>query len=289
MSDAQCLVSPDGKWLAVRRGAEVSVHEGGTKEVGRARIVEGGTLLLVGGDLLDHVVSGDRTIITTLALPKLTVRSTIEIPGAAVPRAVAPGCALLTRGKEALILRVWGGMTAWAPMLGVEAPPWVVGLEDDTFLAQGPKDLEVWDGRTRRAVRRVHFKLDRPVRFAGLASDGVHLWLTDDRPQLTYVRISDGKTARIALPACPEAPFGHLKSSWVIADLDGVANAINLVTGSIGPMPCQAGTARALLPRGTGGLITEAIGDELLLWELAPTQVAAQTGPLRLSLEARSK
>jgi hypothetical protein len=292
VSDAQCLVSTDARWLAVRSGAEVTLHDCGAnvKEVGRARIVEGGTLMLIGGDLFDHVITGDRTIITTLAPPKLTVRSTIEIPGAALPRAVSPGCALLTRGAEALVLRVTGGKTAWAPILGVQTPPWVVGLEDDTFLAQGPKDLEVWDGKTRRALRRVHFQLERAAIAAGVGAAGVHLWLTDERPQLTTVRISDGKTGAIKLSAPPERPFGHLHSAWVIADLAGVPHAINLVTGAIGAMPCQAGTPRALIPRGTGATITEVVGTELLLWDVTTPQAeAAPGGPVRLTLETRKK
>lgn len=289
MVDAQCLVSTDGKWLAVRRGAEVTVHGAALELLGRTQIVEGGTLLLVGGDLVDVVVAGDRTLITTLALPKLGVRGTIELPGAATPRATAPGCALLARDRDALVLRVTGGKPAWAPVLGVVAPPWAVGLDDDTFLVQGPRDVEVWDGKTRRAVRRVHFDLPRTVSAAGVAGGGVHLWLADERPQLTFVRISDGKPGAVALPARPERAFGHLHSSWVVADLAGAAHAINLVTGALTPLACQAGTARALIPRGTGAVVTEVVGDEVMLWDLAPAVVGAspQAGPVKLSLHAR--
>lgn len=286
-SHDQCTVSGDGKWIAARSGDQLTLHLASGKEEARTTLTAGGRLLLVGDDVVDVAIAAGRTTITTLALPTLKLRSTIEIPGEAEVRAVSKDSVLLARGKDALILRVVAGTTGFAPMMGGAAPAWAAGLADDQFLAPGARGLEIWDGATRRIAQRVRFEVDRVPRHAGVATAGANLWLCDHRPQVTVVRISDGKVQRIGLTAPADAAVGHLRSSWLLVELAGAPHAINLVTGSVDALPCTPGAPRAVVPRGAAATVVEVAEAEVRLWEIGAPAPTPSSGPLRLSLEPR--
>ena len=283
--------SADGRHLAVRRGAAVTLRSLEPGAIGD-RVAEAplpaddGALAFVAGRLVDVAPAGHRTLVTALSLPKLGGAQTIEVPGSTRLVGAGPRHLLLGGGPVAHVV-LGHQQLGFAPMRVPGTIDWAVGLGEAQFLVGGSRGVEVWDAAARRPASKLHLTLPPGVRAVGLASQRANLWVTTGRAELLVIRVSDGKTTRLPLPAPPEAPYGHPESSWIVAELAGAPTAINLITGASEALPTATGQVRAIAPRGAGALLVQVGADGAIdVWELgaAPADAPPPPGGLRLDV-----
>jgi hypothetical protein len=286
-----CAVSLDGRHLAIRRGDSVAIHAIGADapELGALIAETGlpatdGTLAFLGGVVVDAAVGDGRTVMTAISFPKIK-KTSVELP-VEVRVLADTGRYLLCAGPDVgRVVQVQGEALAYAPLRIATPLHWAVGLPDDEFLIASGRGVEVWGAVDRLPRRKLKLTVPRGLLAIGLASARNNVWMVTASPEVTVIRLSDGKTVRIPLPGVPVKPVGHPASSWLVADIDGAPHAINLVTWARETLPAGPALARAITPRGSGAVLAQigATGG-LELWELASQAPAPPPGGLTLDV-----
>jgi len=287
----QCAASTDGKHLAVRRDSTASLYtlDGGLLAEASLVTLEG-TVVFVGGMLIDHAVRGDLSILTAFSLPRLKVVASIEIPFTTKLLADNERHLLIASGDNAHIVHLQPTTMTYAPMRVASVATWAVGIPDDQFLVSSNRGLEVWDTASRRPEQKSRMTLPGKLTAVGIAGQRRSLWSARaGSAELTVVRVSDGKVHLIALPAVPSSAIGHPHSSWLVVGLDGASHAVNLVTAACERLPGTRAAAAAVLPRGAGAVVA-LIDDagELAVWEIGATEPTPGSTGLQLDLGANA-
>jgi hypothetical protein len=269
--------SGDGRYLAVRRGRRIALHDlndpDATPLAGEGA-GDDGTVAFASTFLVD--LSGAE--VATLAIPKMT-RRRLTLPSEC--RLVAQsGRYLLLASAETTYVVTIGAMSSFAELRVPAVTRWAAGFDEDRFLIQSSRGLEVWGADSRRPDQRVALPLPLDPVAIGVASQFVNLWIATARNELAVVRISDGKTRRISLPGPPTRMVGHPVSSWVVAEIDGAPYAVNVTTATCEPLPSGAAVARAIAPRGMAGVVAQLDANGTLdTWEIgAPAAPAGKKG-----------
>jgi hypothetical protein len=216
--------SPDGAWVAVRRGHEISLLAGGvTPATGKVDIgTADADVILVGPPSMVVVVVRNVAPRVMLYQPpnlEVVARVDLDVPMRVVavsgPRIVlAPH-----EGKKLVFVRVAQASLS-TQTVELDGPlDFAVGLEKNQVLVSVQRKLEVWDASTGRAVLRMQLALPPPPRTVGTAQG--HVWVT--RPNTDDVivyRLSDGR------------PFRHLIGSPAVDVVSNPQSPI-LVVGTV--------------------------------------------------------
>lgn len=204
MTEARALAtSPDGQWVALRRGRELTlVHHGGEPVgvVGKIELdgddVE---LALVGPPTALAVVSrqggGTRLQLHQPPYLEAVARLDLELP-ARIAAITGPRLVMVApTGNKVTVVRAAGRALA-SQTFDVGGPvEFAVGLDKHQVLLGLAKKLEVWDAVSGRPMLRMNLQLPPPPRLVGAASG--HLWATRPGSDEAYVyRLSDGRPFR---------------------------------------------------------------------------------------------
>jgi hypothetical protein len=260
--------SPDGQWVAIRRGDAISLLAGGAApEVGTVDVGTGDVDVTFVGPpaMLVVVVRNVAPRVMLYSPPKLEVvaRHDLDVPMRIIavsgPRVVlhAPD------SKKLVIVRATATALA-AQTIELDGPlDFAVGLEKNQLLLSIQKKLEVWDAATGRPVLRVQLQLPPPPRTVGAAQG--HIWIT--RPatdDIIIYRLSDGRPFRhivgaptvdvVASPASPIIIVGTMRH---LVRVHCFAHSVTVIDA-----PWAPGTPIAQL----------AVGDDISLLGLAEGQ-----------------
>ncbi len=192
--------SPDGQWVAVRRGEVISLLAGGAGQpVGKVDVgTDDVDVAFVGSPaMLVVVVRNVAPRVMLYQVPSLEVIGRHDLP--ASMRIVALTAARIVLGapesKKLVIMRV-AASTLGAQNVDLDGPlDFAVGLDKNQLLVGVQRKLEVWDAMTGRPVLRMQLQLPPPPRTVGAAQG--HVWVT--RPSaddLIIYRLSDGRPFR---------------------------------------------------------------------------------------------
>jgi len=212
--------SPDGQWVAYRRGRDVALYAGGAAPaVGRVTLdADDADHALVGPpNMLVAVVRDDTPRVVLYQPPYLDPVARLELD---VPMRIAavtgPRVVLVSLdGKQVQIVRV-AGRALSSQLIELEGPPeFAVGLERSQILFGLLRKLEVWDAVAGRPVLRMQLQLPPGPRTVGAAHG--HLWVTRPNSDEVFVyRLSDGRPFRHAVGAPVEEVIHHPLSPVIV-------------------------------------------------------------------------
>ena len=192
-------VTPDGQFVALRRGTEVVLlAEGVGPPVGMLDLEPDSDLAAVGPpSALVAVLRGAEPRVMLYQPPYLdaAARHDLEAPMRLV--AVTGPRVILTSldAKQVLIVRAAGRGLSTAALDPSSTVEFAVGLERNQILLGLLRKLEVWDAVSGRPLLRLQLQLPPPPRSVGAAQG--HLWVT--RPgsdEVLVFRLSDGRPFR---------------------------------------------------------------------------------------------
>ncbi|MDB4958346.1 MAG: hypothetical protein JWO36_5915 [Myxococcales bacterium] len=209
MTQARALVtSPDGQWVAVRRGREVLLLAAGAPPaVGQITLDSDDVDLALVGPPGGLVVITRHAAITAITLhqpPLLEVVARLE--SETIVRLVAvsgPRLVMLSAdNKHVTILRAVGRALS-TQTIDVGGPvEFAVGLDRNQVLFGLQRKLETWDLVSGRPMLRLQLQLPPAPRTIGTAAG--HLWVTRPGSDEVFIyRLSDGR------------PFQHVVGSPV--------------------------------------------------------------------------
>ncbi len=212
--------SPDGQWVAIRRGREISLLAAGAPPaVG---------MVMLDHDDADHALVGPPTmlaIVTRDATPRVTLHQPPYLDAVArldldMPMRIAaitgPRIALISAdGKHVQIVRA-AGRALSSQTLELESPvEFAVGLERSQVLFSLLKKLEVWDAVAGRPLLRMQLQLPPAPRTVGPAQG--HIWAMRPGSEEIFVyRLSDGRPFRHLVGAPVEHVIYHPASPVVV-------------------------------------------------------------------------
>lgn len=217
--------SPDGQWVAARRGEVVSLLAGGAgAPVGKVDAGTDDVDVAFLGDMLVVVVRNVAPRVMLYQVPSLEVVGRHDL--AAPMRIVATTAARIVLGapesKKLVIVRVAQDTLA-AQTVDLDGPlDFAVGLDRDQLLVGVQRKLEVWDALAGRPVTRMQLALPPPPRTVGAAQG--HVWVT--RPasdDLLVYRLSDGRAFRHVVGGTPADIVASHASPIVVV---GTAHAL---------------------------------------------------------------
>ena len=174
--------SPDGQWVAVRRGREVSLHAAGAgPAVGQLSLDgEDVDLALVGPpSLLVVITRHDAGTTATLHQPPYleTVARTDFETRFSLAAITGPRTALVSADSKQVTLVRAAGRSLTAQALSIGGPvELAVGLDRNQVMLSILRKLEVWDAVSGRPLLRLQLQLPPPPRTVGAALG--HLWAT---------------------------------------------------------------------------------------------------------------
>ena len=200
MTAASLAAAPDGHWVAIRNGTEITLlPEGVAPPAGRVDI--GSTdadIAFVGPPAI--VIAVVRNVAPRVMLyqtPSLEViaRHDLDQP-MRIAAVTGPRVALLSNDhKRLVIVRVAASALA-AQTINLDGPAdFIVGLDKQQLLISIQRRLEIWDAASGRPSMRMQLQLPPPPRTVGAAQG--HIWVT--RPSADDVilyRLSDGRPFR---------------------------------------------------------------------------------------------
>lgn len=269
--------SPDGHWVAIRRGDAIMLLAGGAvPAVGKVDVgTDDADVAFVGPpSMLVVVVRNVAPRVMLYAPPNLEVvaRHDLDLPMRVVaitgPRVVlhAPD------SKKLVIVRVAATALA-AQTIDLDAPlDFAVGLEKNQLLLSIRGKLEVWDATTGRPVLRMQLQLPPPPRTVGAAQG--HIWVTRPSADDIYIyRLSDGRPFRhivgappvdvVASPVSPIIIVGTARPQLVRVHC--FAHSVTAIDA-----PWEPGVPIAQLAAGNGGPGGTPGGSDVSLLGLAP-------------------
>lgn len=262
--------SPDGQWLAVRRGDAITLLADGHRPVGTlAAGSDDIDVAFLGAGMLVVVVRNVAPRAMLYRVPSLEVVGRHDLPAPMRIVAVTQARLALSDGKQLVFVRIEDGSLA-AHAATLDGPLDVAAaLAQDQLLVGVARKLEIWDALTGRAVQRVQLPLPAGPRTVGAARG--HVWVT--RPgvdELVVHRLSDGRTSRHALGAL-QVSSHH--ASPVLA----VGTAAGLVR-----VHCGARAVTALdTPWAPGAPITQLVlGDDISVLGLAEGALTPWRAPI---------
>jgi hypothetical protein len=216
--------SPDGQWVAVRRGHEISLLAGGiAPATGKVDIgTDDADVLLVGPPTMCAVVVRNvapRVMLYQLPNLDVVARHDLDVP-MRVAAITGPRIALVSPDNKKLVIVRVAQNALSAQAIDLDGPlDFAVGLEKGQLLLSIQRKLEVWDAATGRPMLRMQLQLPPPPRTVGAAQG--HVWVT--RPSADDVivyRLSDGR------------PFRHTVGAPAVEVVSSPASPI-LVVGTV--------------------------------------------------------
>jgi hypothetical protein len=213
--------SPDGQWVAARRGRDVVLLAAGhAPPVGQLALDHDDVdLALVGPPVLLVAVSrhADGTTVVLHQPPYLDAVARLDLEAPYQLAAITgPRMALVSKdAKQVTIVRAAGrALSAQAVSVGgpVELS---VGLDRNQMLFAILRKLEVWDAVSGRPLLRLQLQLPPPPRTVGAAAG--HLWTTrPDSDEIFIYRLSDGRPFRHQAGAPIERVICHPASPILV-------------------------------------------------------------------------
>jgi hypothetical protein len=199
--------SPDGQWVAIRKGDEILLLAGGAgPPAGRVFIgTDDADVLFVGPPAMVVVVVRNVAPRVMLYQPpglEVVARHDLDAP-MRVAAITGPRIALASPDSKKLVIVRVAATALSAQTIDLDAPlDFAVGLDKNQLLLSMQRKLEVWDAATGRPVLRMQLQLPPPPRTVGAAQG--HLWVT--RPatdDIIIYRLSDGRPFRHIVGAPP--------------------------------------------------------------------------------------
>ena len=233
--------SPDGQWVAARRGKDVVLLAAGhAPPVGQLALEHDDVdLALVGPPVVLVAVSrhADGTTVVLHQPPYLDAVARLDLEAPYHLAAITgPRMALVSSdAKQATIVRA-AGRALSAQAISVGGPVELsVGLDRNQLLFAILRKLEVWDAVSGRPLLRLQLQLPPPPRTVGAAAG--HLWTTrPDSDEIFVYRLSDGRPFRhqagapIERVIChPASPVLVLVTSRGLLRLHCLAHALNVI------------------------------------------------------------
>jgi hypothetical protein len=192
-------VTPDGQFVALRRGTEVVLlAEGVGPPVGMLDLEPDSDLAAVGPpSALVAVLRGAEPRVMLYQPPYLDAAARHDLDAPMRLVAVTGPRVILTSldAKQVLIVRAAGRGLSTAALDPSSTVEFAVGLERNQILLGLLRKLEVWDAVSGRPLLRLQLQLPPPPRTVGAAQG--HLWVT--RPgsdEVLVFRLSDGRPFR---------------------------------------------------------------------------------------------
>ena len=213
--------SPDGQWVAARRGKDVVLLASGhAPPVGQLALEHDDVdLALVGPPVVLVAVSrhADGTTVVLHQPPYLDAVARLDLEAPYHLAAITgPRMALVSKdAKQVTIVRA-AGRALSAQAISVGGPVELsVGLDRNQLLFAILRKLEVWDAVSGRPLLRLQLQLPPPPRSVGGAAG--HLWTTrPDSDEIFVYRLSDGRPFRHQAGAPIERVICHPASPVLV-------------------------------------------------------------------------
>ena len=276
-SRSSLAASPDGQYVAVRRGEVISLLAGGlAPPVAKVDIgADDADVAFVGPPAM--LVVCVRNVAPRVMLyqpPSLDVVARHDLPATMRIVAITGSRVVLAPpegGKKLVIVRV-AATALSAQTIDLDGPlDFVVGLEKNQLLLSIQRKLEVWDANTGRPVLRMQLQLPPPPRTVGAAQG--HIWVT--RPSADDViiyRLSDGR------------PFRHVVGAPAVDVIASTTSPLVIVgtTRQLVRLHCFAQSVTIIEAPWTPGVpITQlAVGDDISLLGLPDGQLEPWRVPI---------
>lgn len=219
----QLLTSPDGQWIAHRRGRDVALVPGaGGAPVGRVQLPSDDIdLALVGPPavLVAVVREPDANRVLLYQPPYLdaVARLDLETPMRLVA-VTGPRLVLVSPDStKVTIVRAAGRALAAQPLDPGGPVETASGLDRNQVLLVLAKKLEVWDAVSSRPLLRLQLQLPPAPRSVGAAQG--HLWATRPGSDEVFVyRLSDGRPFRHYVGAAVREVVCHPASPLLVIE-----------------------------------------------------------------------
>ncbi|HEU0037352.1 MAG TPA: hypothetical protein VFQ53_42370 [Kofleriaceae bacterium] len=236
------LTSPDGQWIAIRRGRTITLHAMATSTEAAIAPIEASPGLAgarstpersaqsieLESDHVELALVGPPTVLVAVyrgasphvALyqppsPELAARHDLDT-AMTLAAITGPRIALVsTDHKQVLVVRE-AGRALSAQAIDTGSPvEFVVGLEKNQLLFGLLRKLRVWDAVSGRPLLQLQLQLPQPPRTVGAAQG--HLWVTRPGSDEVFVyRLSDGRPFRHYVGAPVEDVVCHPASPIIV-------------------------------------------------------------------------
>jgi hypothetical protein len=232
--------SPDGRTVVCAVAGRVTIVDGATLAVRTVGTIaaDAVSIAFVGTQLA--VLRPDE--LTVIDLPSFENAATVTVPGATTIAGVAGERMVLPIDGAVVIARTTGTTIEREQLERPEPVDTVLALDHDRLLLLAKHLTIIVSATSQRLLSRLSAPMPAAPRLAGVAAGRRFVWLAQvGVADLTFLRLSDGRTFGYRAAETVEQVIGHAESPWIVIATRAGLERVHIMTLAGHPMSAAIG------------------------------------------------